>query len=200
MQKVKKIIISVLSVILVGIVGFSFISTYKQNHSGGWSSVCTLTDADKEWIKDNYNDCQSIEELLYAINDDICNEYTYVDKQYFLGMQHFNFSDFIRTKQGLCFDFSCYTKSVCLYMSELKGWNVRALVCDVKLKSVGYHSYNFIVFIDEKGEEFKYYTDMTDNLTRYENNEEYYVYYYLAEQSFEEFASGMFEDTIRNFH
>ena len=81
MQKVKKIIISVLSVILVGIVGFSFISTYKQNHSGGWSSVCTLTDADKKWIKDNYNDCQSIEELLYAINDDICNEYTYVDKQ-----------------------------------------------------------------------------------------------------------------------
>ena len=41
---------------------------------------------------------------------------------------------------------------------------------------------------------------MTDNLTRYENNEEYYVYYYLAEQSFEEFARNMFEDTIRNFH
>ena len=196
----KKIISVGLSVILILIVCTSFVTTYVQNHSGGWSSVCTLTDADKKWIKDNYNDCQTIEELLYAINNDICTQYTYVDKQYFLGMQYFDFSDFIKIKQGLCFDFSCYTKSVCLYMSELKGWNVRALVCDVKLKSGGYHSYNFIVFIDEKGEEFKYYTDMTDNLTRYENNEEYYVYYYLAEQSFEEFARNMFEDTIRNFH
>lgn len=197
---IKRVVSIMLSVTLVLSVCATYTITFAQNHSGGWSSVCTLTDADKEWIKDNYNDCQSIEELLYAINDDICNEYTYVDKQYFLGMQHFNFSDFIRTKQGLCFDFSCYTKSVCLYMSELKGWNVRALVCDVKLKSGGHHSYNFICFTDEQGEEFKYYTDMTDNLTRYENNEEYYVYYYLAEQSFEEFASGMFEDTIRNFH
>ena len=196
----KKIISVGLSVILILIVCTSFVTTYVQNHSGGWSSVCTLTDADKKWIKDNYNDCQSIEELLYAINDDICNEYTYVDKQYFLGMQHFDFSDFIKIKQGLCFDFSCYTKVVCLYISELKGWNAKAFVCDVKLKSGGHHSYNFICFTDEQGEEFKYYTDMTDNLTRYENNEEYYVYYYLAEQSFEEFASGMFEDTIRNFH
>ena len=34
----------------------------------------------------------------------------------------------------------------------------------------------------------------------YSNNEEYYVYYYIPEDTYQEFASNMFGDKIRNFH
>ena len=196
---IRKVISIVLSVLLVCTMCFAFTTTYAQSHrSGGWSSVCTLTDADKEWIEENYSQCDTIEELLYAINGDICTEYPYVDKSYFLGMQHFNFLDFIRTKQGLCFDFSCYTKSVCLYMSELKGWNSKVYVADLRTPK-GAHSYNFITYVDDNGNEVRYYTDMTSNLYRYNNNRKTAVFSSIGELSFEEYASR-YDEKIFNYH
>lgn len=196
---IRKVISIVLSVLLVCTMCFAFTTTYAKSHrSGGWSSVCTLTEADKEWIKNKYIDCQSIEELLYAINEDICTEYTYVDKFYFLNMQHFNFSDFIKTKQGLCFDFACYTKCVVLYMSEAKGWNAKVYVADLRTPK-GAHSYNFITYIDDNGDEVRYYTDMTSNLYRYNNNKKFAVFSSIGELSFEEYASK-YDEVIFNYH
>ena len=199
----KRIVSIVLSVALVLSVCATYAITFAQNHSGGWSSVCSLTDEDIEWIKERYSKYETVEDLIYAVNEDICTEYSYdEDKQYFLGMQHFSFSDFIKTKKGLCFDFSCYLKSVFLVCGDNLKYSddIKVYVCDVKLKNGGYHSYNFISFKDPTGEEIKYYVDITDNLYRYSNNEEYYVYYYIPEDTYQEFASNMFGDKIRNFH
>lgn len=195
----RKIISIVISILLVCTVCFAFTTTcLEHNRSGGWSSVCTLTDEDKEWIEENYSQCETIEELLYAINEDICTEYTYVDKSYFLGMQHFNFSEFIRSKEGLCFDFACYTKCVVLYMSEVKGWNAKVYVADLRTPK-GAHSYNFITYVDNNGDEIRYYTDMTNNLYRYNNNKEFTVFSSIGELSFEEYASR-YDEVIFNYH
>ena len=148
---VRKIISIVLSVLLVCTVCFTLTTTcLENNRSGGWSSVCALKDADKEWIEENYSQYETIEELLYAICEDICTKYTYVDKSYFLNMQHFSFSDFIKSKKGLCFDFACYTKCVVLYMSKVKGWNAKVYVADLRTPKGG-HSYNFITYVDSNG-------------------------------------------------
>ena len=196
---IKRIVSIVLSILLVCTVCFAFTNTYAEKHlSGGWSSVCTLTDADKEWIEENYSKCETIEELLYAINEDICIEYTYVDKFYFLNMQHFNFSEFIQSKEGLCFDFACYTKCVALYMSEVKGWNTKVYVADLRT-SKGAHSYNFITYVDDNGNEVRYYTDMTSNLYRYNNNKEFTIFCSIGELSFEEYASR-YNEKIFNYH
>ena len=72
---IKRIVSIVLSILLVCTVCFAFTNTYAEKHlSGGWSSVCTLSDAEKEWIEENYSKCETIEELLYAINEDICTD------------------------------------------------------------------------------------------------------------------------------
>lgn len=196
---VRKIISIVLSVLLVCTVCFAFTTTYlERNKSGGWSSVCALTDKDKEWIEKNYAQYETIEELLYAINEDICTEYTYVDKSYFLGMQYFNLSGFIQSKVGLCFDFACYTKCVVLYMSEVKGWNAKVYVADLRTPK-GAHSYNFITYVDDTGDEIRYYTDMTNNLYRYNNNKEFTTFSSIGELSFEEYASR-YNERIFNYH
>lgn len=200
---IKRIVSIALSVALVLSVCATYAITFAQNHSGGWSSICSLTDEDVEWINERYLKCETVEDLIYAVNKDICNEYIYdEDKQYFLGMQHFSFSDFIKSKQGLCFDFSCYLKSVFLVCGDNLKYSddIKVYVCDVKLKSGGYHSYNFISFKDTTGEEIKYYVDITDNLYHHSNSEEYQTYYYIAEDTYQEFASNMFDDKIRNFH
>ena len=96
---IKRIVSIVLSVALVLSVCATYAITFAQNHSGGWSSICSLTDEDVEWINERYLKCETVEDLIYAVNKDICNEYIYdEDKQYFLGMQHFSFSDFIKSK------------------------------------------------------------------------------------------------------
>ncbi len=199
---IKKIVSIVLTVALVLSVCATYTITFAQNHSGGWSSVCSLTDEDIEWIRERYSKYETVEELICAVNDDICNEYSYdKDKHYFIGMQYFDFSDFIKCKKGLCFDFSCYLKSIFLVCDDLKySDDIKVYVCDVKLKSGGYHSYNFISFKDSTGEGIKYYVDLTDNLYRSSNNEEYQVYYCILDDTYQEFASKMFGDKIRNFH
>lgn len=194
----KKIISIIISILLIATVCSTFAITLAQNRSGGWGSVCKLSDSDKKWIEENYSQYNTVEDLLLAINNDICTQYTYVDKQYLLGLQHFDFSDFIKTKQGLCFDFSCFTKSVVLYISELKGWDIKVYVCDVILKNGGRHCYNFVVY-EKDGQEVKYYTDMTTNLYQYIHSKEYTPYSYIFEENFEDYVA-IWDEKIINYH
>lgn len=200
MKKVRIVLTTLAALILACIIFTAFTTTYTRNCSGKYSAVCNLTTEDKKWVYDKFSHCQSIEELLTEINHEICNNYTYVNKNYFLNLQYFDFSEFVESKEGLCFDFSCFTKNVCLCISELKNWDIEVYVYDVILKNGGRHSYNFISYTDKDGTEIRYCTDMTDNLYRQTNNEEYRVFYLLGNYSFEEFAKDIFNDFIINKH
>ena len=83
-------------------------------------------------------------------------------------------------------------------MSELKGWKAKVYVADLRT-SKGAHSYNFITYVDDNGNEVRYYTDMTSNLYRYNNNKEFTIFSSIGELSFEEYASR-YNEKIFNYH
>ncbi len=191
MKKVKTLLTSILIIALSFTIVFAFTNTYKQNRSGGYSSVCTLTEQDKEWIIENFSQYNTVEDLIVAINDYICKNYKYVDKNY---IQHFDFAETINSKTGLCFDFASLQKCIITVISEYNGWDdVRVFVADVETMSDA-HSYNFITVNDKK-----YFSDPTSNLTRYKKVKKVIYYEDIGDLSFEEYAN-LYGEKIFNYH
>lgn len=198
MKKIRIILITLLSAALVLVVLGSATATYIRNLTGRYSSVCNITTEDKKWIEEKFHHCNSIEELLVEINDEICNNYTYVNKRYFLGIQSFNFSEFITNKEGLCYDFACFTKNICYYISQSKNWDIQVYVYDVTTKDGKRHSYNFLKYPDKNGKEIRYCTDMTNNLYNHTNNIAFDPYFPLGNLTFDEYAENVYEEFITN--
>ncbi len=191
MKKVKILLTSLLIIALSLTLVFAFVNTHKQNKSGGYSSVCTLTEQDKKFIIDNFSHYNTVEELIIAINEYICKNYRYVDKNY---IQHFNFAETVENKTGLCFDFASLQKCIITVISEYNGWDdVKVYVADVETRSDA-HSYNFITVGDKK-----YFSDPTANLTRYKKGKEIIYFEDIGDLSFEEYAS-LYNEEIFNYH
>lgn len=188
---VKRIISIFLSVLLVLTVGVAFITTHHQNRSGEVSAaICTsLTEENKRWIIDRYGDCNTVEELIVRLNDEICTEYTYYQPPVII-IQHFDFDRFITTKKGLCYDYSCYLKIVFKTIFP----SVKVHICDVRIGLVGGHSYNFI----ETGDK-RYYVDLTSDQYAYNHNQKRVIYENIGEQTFEEYAAK-YNEKIMNYH
>ena len=64
MKKVKILLTSILIIVLSLTIVFAFTSTYKQNRSGGYSSICTLTEKDKKFIINN-GEIGEVTQMLY---------------------------------------------------------------------------------------------------------------------------------------
>ena len=186
---IKRVISIILAIAIGVLLLMGFTTTYTQNHSGDISAVCAnLTSEDKEYIRDKFGDCKTVEELLVRVNKEICTQYTYYKRPFYI--QHFNFREFITEKKGLCFDFSCYLKCIVktLYPS------IDVFVCDVRIDVFNAHSYNFVV-TDEK----TYYVDLTDALYDYTHDLKCTVYEDLGDLSFEEYAAT-YGEKIMNLH
>ncbi|MBR7132560.1 MAG: hypothetical protein IKD04_03425 [Clostridia bacterium] len=191
MKNVKIIFSLVLIIALSFTIVFAFTNTYKQNRSGGYSSVCTLTEQDKEWIIENFSQYNTVEDLIVGINDYICKNYRYVDKNY---IQHFDFAETVKSKSGLCFDFASMQKCIITVISEYNGWDtVKVYVADVETRTDA-HSYNFICVGDKK-----YFSDPTTNLTRYKKGKKVVYYEDIGDLSFEEYANS-YNEEIFNYH
>ena len=191
MKKIKYITSSILILILISTLVFAFVNTHKQNRSGGYSSVCTLTEQDKKFIIDNFSQYETVEELIVAINEYICKNYKYVDKTY---IQHFDFAETVKNKTGLCFDFASLQKCIIAVISEYNGWDdVKVYVADVETRTDA-HSYNFICVGDKK-----YFSDPTSNLTRYNKGKSIKHYEDIGNLSFEEYANS-YNEEIFNYH
>ena len=101
----NKIISIILSILLVAMICMSFVTTYHQNRTGTVSAAtCNISAENKEYILNRYGDCKTAEELIIRLNDEICTEYTY--NRPLIIFQSFDFDEFIKTKKGLCFDYS----------------------------------------------------------------------------------------------
>lgn len=188
---IKRLILIILLILLTSTLVFAFVNTNKQNRSGGYSSVCTLTEQDKDWIIENFSQYNTVEELIIGINDYICKNYKYVDKNY---IQHFDFAETVESKTGLCFDFASMQKCIITVISEYKGWDdVKVYVADVKTRTDA-HSYNFITVDDNK-----YFSDPTSNLTRYNKGKEIIYFEDIDNLSFEEYAN-LYGERIFNYH
>ncbi len=187
----RRIVSILLAVVLVATAAVSFIVVYRQNRTGKISSAVAvaLTEENRAWILERYGDCETPEELIVRLNDEICTEYTYYASLSIL-VQHFNFDRFVEKKRGLCFDYCCYFKVVFgtvfpqsqVYIADMrKGWKFA-------------HSYNFAVIGDKR-----YFVDLTTDQNRYKQGKKRIMYEDIGEQDFEAYAAS-YDERIFNYH
>lgn len=185
----NKIISIILSILLVALICASFVTTYNQNRSGTVSAAnCNISAENKEHIINKYGDCKTAEELILRLNDEICTEYTYYRP--LIIFQHFDFDDFVKTKKGLCFDYSCYLKTVFNTIFP----DIKVYVCDVRVNLFNYHSYNFI-----ETDSNRYFVDLTTDLIRYGNGQKRIIYENIGTLTYDEYTS-QYNEKILNYH
>ncbi len=185
----RKVFNIILSILLVALICISLVTTYNQNRSGTVSAAtCNISAEDKKYIIDRYGDCTTAEELIIRLNDEVCTEYTYYRP--LVIFQHFDFDDFIKTKKGLCFDYSCYLKIVFQTIFP----DVKVHVCDVRINFFNYHSYNFVE-TDSK----RYFVDLTTDQYRYKNSQKRIIYEDIGALSYDEYTN-QYNEKILNYH
>ena len=185
----KKIFSVILSIFLVALTVFSFLTTYTNNRSGTVSAAtCNVSAEDKEYIVNKYGDCKTAEELILRLNDEICNEYTYYRP--LIIFQSFDFDNFIKTKKGLCFDYSCYLKIV----FNIVFPEIKVHVCDVRINFFNYHSYNFV-----ETDTHRYFVDLTSDQTRYKEKKKRIIYEDIGTLSYYEYTN-QYNEKILNYH
>ena len=188
MKKVK-IISIILSILLVALICASFVTTYNQNRSGTVSAATSNISAEnKEYIINKYGDCKTAEELIIRLNGEICTEYTY--NRPLIIFQSFDFDKFTKTKKGLCFDYSCYLKTV--FNTIFPDFKV--YVCDVRINYFNYHSYNFI-----ETDTHRYFVDLTTDLIRYGNGQKRIIYEDIGTLTYDEYTK-QYNEKILNYH
>ena len=162
----KKFVVFLVAFMLVASLALSVQASYTQKTGGSYSTVTPVTQRSREWILTQFGHCQTLPELLQAIDDFGCANFVYEEWAWGF-IQEFNLDRFLFSwdYRGVCFDFSCFVKSVVTVWSEEKGRSdVQAFVYDVHLKNGGRHSYNFIF---EDGH--IWYLCLTTNVSRTTN-------------------------------
>ena len=155
MKKVLNIICFILAVLIVA----SMFMTYNAEREKGSYTVSLqlLTQQDKDWIIDNFGDCNTVEELLNSMELFVAENFIYnssILNQ--IPLQSFRFGKFRRNFTGVCFDFSCFVKTVCIVWAESNNIDVKCYVIDCELENKQAHSYNYLVTADKT-----YYMDFT---------------------------------------
>ena len=155
----KKRVLNVLCLILAILIIASMFATFNAEREKGSYTVSLqlLTQQDKEWIIGEFGDCNTIEELLSSIESFVADNFIYkssVINQILL--QSFRFGKFRKNFTGVCFDFSCFVKTVCIVWAENKNIDVKCYVIDCELENKQAHSYNYLVTADKT-----YYMDFT---------------------------------------
>ena len=147
-MKVFKIICcTILTIALAATFVLSAFTSSQQKSGGGYSALTTVTERSQQWILEQFGHCQTIPELLDEIDHFAVGHFTYGDPRKQL-VQNFWLDTFIFEDDflGVCFDFSCFVKSVVLVWKEAhQRQDVQAYVYDVQLRNGGAHSYNFIM-------------------------------------------------------
>ena len=135
----------------------------QQKVSGRYSPVSTVSAESSRWILARFGHCETVPELLSAIDEFGCNNFVY-DSYPMPLIQAFNLDKFIFEDDlhGVCFDFSSFVKCAVLVWSDYrKRTDVQAYVYDVRLQNNGGHSYNFVM---EEGH--TWFLCLTTNNTR----------------------------------
>ena len=137
----------------------SMFATFSTEREKGSYTVSLqlLTQEDKDWIFDTFGDCNTVEELLTAMESFVADNFVY--KSSLLNqipLQSFCFGKFRKNFTGVCFDFSCFAKTVCIVWAENKNIDIKCYVIDCELENKQAHSYNYLVTADKT-----YYMDFT---------------------------------------
>ena len=155
MKKVLNIICLIMAVLIVA----SMFMTYNAEREKGSYTVSLqlLTRQDKDWIIETFGDNNTVEELLNSMESFVADNFNYkssVINQ--IPLQSFRFGKFRKDFTGVCFNFSCFVKTVCIVWAESKNINIKCYVIDCELNTKQAHSYNYLVIADKT-----YYMDFT---------------------------------------
>ena len=175
-----------------------FVHTSAEQRSGDLNAMLSISNADRDWIYENFGHYEDFESLMYEgiIPFTLNNCFVYDDvHDHQLPLQSFNFTKF-RTKEkcdfhGVCFHFTCFTKIVV----ETIFPEVDSYIVDVRLngRRDKTHSYNYFVYNGNT-----YMVDITVILARYNNNLNYedYAKNIGNKISFRDFAENTLNDEI----
>ena len=112
----KRVLNALCLILAVLIVASMFMTYNAEREKGSYTvSLQLLTQEDKDWIFDTFGDCNTVEELLTAMESFVADNFVY--KSSLLNqipLQSFRFGKFRKDFTGVCFDFSCFTKTVCV--------------------------------------------------------------------------------------
>ncbi len=174
----------------------AFNCTRSQNNSGGYSSVTAITVEDREWILDRFGNCSDVECLLRCIENYAVQNLKY-DYNKMAIFQHFDFRDLVNSKEGICFDFACFVKTVFLEVSKRNNWPVdKVFVVDIKHKHKSFlsfgHSYNVIQMQDGRS----YYIDITNSIYEVQMERKQPPGFELFRESIKEYAAKYNERVI----
>lgn len=163
MKAVKYTLCIILTIALVVTLMMSCYTSYRQNNSGSYSGLTTVTEQSREWILDCFGHYESLDRLLGEVLAFACENFVY-DQQPYGFLQDFSMDEFLFEDHchGVCFDFSAFAKCVVTVWAEEKERDdVQAYVYDVVLSGGGRHSYNYF---KEDGRE--YFLCLTTNVER----------------------------------
>lgn len=144
------------------------LTTYRQNTSGGYSSLSTVTEKSSQWIMDSFGHCRSVEELLEELSLFARENFVYQDRNYGL-LQDFQMDTFVFEEDfhGVCHDFSCFAKCVVLVWGQERQVDVQVYVYDLLTRTRARHSYNYVV-----ADGRTWFMDLTTDVTRAKNGKE----------------------------
>ena len=162
---------------------------------GGYSSVCgPITETDKQWVMEHFGDCNTVEELMIALELFGCTNFKYTNDALRLSqriIQYYNLGAFIASDyRGVCFDFSCFCKNVILIVCQEKSIPVRAYVCSIRYAEGPGHALNIIYTGDGTG----YYLDLTADSTYYQKGESIWGPLPLGDKTPDAFLKDIFPD------
>ena len=145
-------------ILAILIIASMFATFSAERKRGSYTvSLQLLTHHDKDWIIDTFGDCNTVEELLNSMESFVANNFIYKSSMLNqIPLQSFRFGKFRKNFTGVCFDFSCFAKTVCVVWAEYKNIDVKCYVIDCKLENKQAHSYNYLVTADKT-----YYMDLT---------------------------------------
>lgn len=195
MKIVKTTISTVLCMALLVATGVALVQTRTQNYSGGYSGVTNITSDDQAWIRAHFGQCPDIECLMRCVESYAVKNFHY-DYDKSILFQYFDFSELITTKKGICFDFACFFKNVCLVWANDHDVQLKVYTVDIMtVFAEPRHSYSIIQLEDGRN----YFIDITNSI--------YYVQkkgvpapgFELFYETIDEYAAR-YNETIMNLH
>ena len=195
MKIAKKVLSIILCIALLVATGVALVQTRTQNYSGGYSGVTNITADEQTWIRTHFGECSDIECLMRCVESYAVQHFHYdYDKSTLF--QHFDFNELVTTKKGICFDFSCFFKNVCLVWAEDHDVQLKVYTVDIMTQfTAPRHSYSVIQMADGRN----YYIDITDSIYCVQQEDAPPPGFELFYESIDNYAAR-YNETVINLH
>jgi len=199
MKIVRTILSITLCAVMLATTGFAFYNNHTQNYSGRYSSLTTITEAERNRVLERFGrEYDSVEEYVKTVQNYVRGHFHYDKDKKFL-LQYYDFEDIVRGDDivGICFDFATWFKRATLILME-SGFlpeDLKVYVCDIRYKTwpaKADHSYNFICLPDGRN----IYTDLTMTSSRFDKGLEPGNDFEIFTCSFKDYC-GKYEEKIQ---